>query len=106
MTRRDKYKAKIEKNQAEMQPTYDAYAALDSEINAELEAIEQKKRNAVYEHVMSVFGEGISAEDFAREFDKLMSDNRNRDFVEHLKQMQKERKNVHEDQPPSGRSTS
>jgi hypothetical protein len=55
---------------------------------------------------MSVFGEGISAEVFAREFDKLMSDNRNRDFVEHLKQMQKERKNVHEDQPPSGKSTS
>ena len=45
IAKREKYKEKIEKNRAEIQPTIDAYNALDAEIKAELAQLEQKKRS-------------------------------------------------------------
>ena len=88
MEKRDKLKAKIDKNAAEMQPIYDAYNKLDSEINSELTELEQRKKNAVYDHVMSVFGESLSAEEFAIKFDRIMKDDRNKGLIEQLKREQ------------------
>ena len=92
--KRDKLKARIDKNMNDMKPTYDAYEKIEAEINAELAEIEQKKKDMIYEHVMSLFGESISAEDFATKFDRIMNDNRNRVFVEQLKCDQAERENA------------
>lgn len=89
--KRDKLKARIDKNMNDMKPTYDAYEKLDAEINAELAEIEQKKKNKIFDHVMSLFGESISAEDFATKFDRIMNDNRNKGFVEQLKREQNAR---------------
>ena len=91
IAKREKYKEKIEKNRAEIQPTIDAYNALDAEIKAELAQLEQKKRNAVYDHVISVFGESLSPEEVIVKFDRIMNDNRNKGFIEQLKREQAER---------------
>ena len=110
IAKRDKYKEKIEKNRAEIQPTIDAYNALDAEIKAELAQLEQKKRNAVYDHVISVFGESLSPEEVIVKFDRIMNDNRNKRFIEQLKREQAERKelekNSSEDSPASDKTTS
>lgn len=91
IAKRDKLKEKIEKNRAEIQPTIDAYNALDAEIKADIARLEQEKRNAVYDHVISVFGEDISPEDFIKKFDRIMNDNRNKNFIRQLKDEQAER---------------
>lgn len=83
--KRDKLKAKIDKNNEDMKPTYDAYNKLEAEINSELAELEQRKRNAVYEHVMSVFGSDLSAEDFAKQFDRIMNDKHNKEFIERIR---------------------
>ena len=113
IAKREKYKEKIEKNRAEIQPTIDAYNALDAEIKAELAQLEQKKRNAVYDHVISVFGDSLSPEEVIVKFDRIMNDNRNKGFIEQLKREQAERiksenigKNSPEDSPATGRTTS
>ena len=109
IAKRDKYKEKIEKNRAEIQPTIDAYNALDAEIKAELAQLEQKKRNAVYDHVISVFGESLSPEEVIVKFDRIMNDNRNKGFIEQLKREQAERekcKKISEDSPTSDKTTS
>ena len=110
IAKREKYKEKIEKNRAEIQPTIDAYNALDAEIKAELAQLEQKKRNAVYDHVISVFGESLSPEEVIVKFDRIMNDNRNKGFIEQLKREQAEReksvKNSSEDSPASDKTTS
>ena len=41
MEKRDKLKARIDKNLEDMKPTYKAYEKLEKEINAELEEIKQ-----------------------------------------------------------------
>ena len=91
IAKRDKYKEKIEKNRAEIQPTIDAYNALDAEIKAELAQLEQKKRNAVYDHVISVFGESLSPEEVIEKFDRIMNDNRNAGIVRQLREREDER---------------
>ena len=98
---------------AEIQPTIDAYNALDAEIKAELAQLEQKKRNAVYDHVISVFGDSLSPEEVIVKFDRIMNDNRNKGFIEQLKREQAEReksenigKNSPEDSPASDKTTS
>ena len=110
IAKRDKYKEKIEQNRAEIQPTIDAYNALDAEIKAELAQLEQKKRNAVYDHVISVFGESLSPEEVIVKFDRIMNDNRNKGFIEQLKREQAERekleKNSSEDPPASDKAAS
>ena len=110
IAKRDKYKEKIEKNRAEIQPTIDAYNALDAEIKAELAQLEQKKRNAVYDHVIAVFGESLSPEEVIVKFDRIMNDNRNKGFIEQLKREQAEReklvKNSSENSPVSDKTTS
>ncbi|MBR1374443.1 hypothetical protein IJ556_08360, partial [bacterium] len=80
IAKREKLKDKIEKNRAEIQPTIDAYNALDAEIKADIARLEQEKRNTVYDHVMSVFGETLSPEEFIKKFDRIMNDNRNKSF--------------------------
>lgn len=87
IAKRNRLKAKIDKNAAEIQPTIDAFNEIDAEIAADLEKLEQEKKDRIYSHVMSVFGEDMPPEDFAREFDKLINDQRNRGFVEHLAQL-------------------
>lgn len=109
IAKRDKLKEKIEKKRAEIQPTIDAYNALDAEIKAEIAQLEQKKRNAVYDHVISVFGESLSPEEVIEKFDRIMNDNRNKGFIEQLKREQAERekcKKISEDSPATGRTTS
>lgn len=96
IAKRDKLKEKIEKNRAEIQPTIDAYNALDAEIKADLARLEQEKRNTVYDHVMSVFGEDISPEEFIKKFDRIMNDNRNKSFIRQLKEDQSEREKLKE----------
>ena len=96
IAKREKYKEKIEKNRAEIQPTIDAYNALDAEIKADLARLEQEKRNTVYDHVMSVFGEDISPEEFIKKFDRIMNDNRNKSFIRQLKEDQSEREKLKE----------
>ena len=96
IAKRDKLKEKIEKNRAEIQPTIDAYNALDAEIKADLARLEQEKRNTVYDHVMSVFGEDISPEEFIKKFDRIMNDNRNKNFIRQLKDEQAEREKIKE----------
>ncbi|MBO4865838.1 MAG: hypothetical protein J5582_04635 [Ruminococcus sp.] len=91
MEKRDKLKARIDKNLEDMKPTYKAYEKLEKEINAELEEIKQKEKNKIYEHVMSLFGYSLSPEDFIKKFDRIMNDSRNRGFVEQLKREQTER---------------
>lgn len=92
IAKRDKYKEKIEKSRADIQPTVDAYNALDAEIQADLAQLDREKRDAVYDHVMSVFGEDITIDEFRTEFDKLITDTRNKNFVEHLKRLQEQRR--------------
>ena len=113
IAKREKYKEKIEKNRAEIQPTIDAYNALDAEIKAELAQLEQKKRNAVYDHVISVFGDSLSPEEVIVKFDRIMNDNRNKGFIEQLKREQAEREKSEnigkispEDSPISDKTTS
>ena len=92
IAKRNKLREKIEKSRADIQPTVDAYNTLDAEIKADIAQNEQRKRDAVYDHVMSVFGADISADEFRNEFDKLIGDTRNRGFVEHLKRLQEQRR--------------
>ena len=94
IAKREKLKDKIEKNRAEIQPTIDAYNALDAEIKADIARLEQEKRNTVYDHVMSVFGETLSPEEFIKKFDRIMNDNRNKNFIRQLKDEQAERKKL------------
>ena len=96
IAKRDKLKEKIEKNRAEIQPTIDAFNALDAEIKADIARLEQEKRDAVYDHVMSVFGEDISPEEFIKKFDRIMNDNRNKSFIRQLKEDQSEREKLKE----------
>ncbi|MBR6045948.1 MAG: hypothetical protein IKP47_09980 [Ruminococcus sp.] len=92
IAKRDKYREKIDKNTAEIQPIIDAYNTLDAEIQADLAQLDKAKRDAVYDHVMSVFGEDITVDEFKTEFDKLINDTRNKNFVEHLKRKQEQRR--------------
>ena len=92
IAKRDKLLAQIKKSRADIQPKVDAYNVLDAEIQADIECLEREKRDTVYYHVMSVFGEDISPEEFKKEFDKLINDPRNKNFVEHLKRLQEQRK--------------
>ena len=92
IAKRDKYREKIEKSRADIQPTVDAYNALDAEIQADLAQLDKEKRDAIYDHVISVFGEDISVDEFKTEFDKLINDTRNKNFVEHLKRKQEQRR--------------
>ena len=94
IAKRDRLLEQIEKSRAEIQPKVDAYNALDAEIKADLEQLEREKRDTVYDHVMSVFGEDISPEEFKVEFNKLINDPRNKQFVEHLKRLQEQRKSA------------
>lgn len=96
IAKREKYKEKIDKNRAEIRPTIDAYNALDAEIKADLARLEQEKRNTVYDHVMSVFGEDISPEEFIKKFNRIMNDNRNKNFIRQLKEDQAEREKLKE----------
>lgn len=98
MEKRDKLKARIDKNLEDMKPTYKAYEKLEKEINAELEEIKQKEKNNIYEHVMSLFGYSLSSEDFIKKFDRIMNDNRNRGFIEQLKHDQAEREKLKNEQ--------
>ena len=98
MEKRDKLKARIDKNLEDMKPTYKAYEKLEKEINAELEEIKQKEKNKIYEHVMSLFGYSLSSEDFIKKFDRIMNDNRNRGFIEQLKHDQAEREKLKNEQ--------
>ena len=84
----------IKKSRAEIQPKVDAYNALDAEIKADLEQLEREKRDTVYDHVMSVFGEDISPEEFVVKFDRIMNDNRNKNFIQQLKREQAERQKL------------
>lgn len=113
IAKRDKLKEKIEKNRAEIQPTVDAFNAIDAEIKADLARLEQEKRDAVYDHVISVFGDSLSPEEVIVKFDRIMNDNRNKGFIEQLKREQAEReksenigKNSPEDSPATGKTTS
>ena len=94
IAKRDRLLEQIEKSRAEIQPKVDAYNALDAEIKADLEQLERKKRDAVYDHVMSVFGEDISPEEFVVKFDRIMNDNRNKNFIQQLKREQAERQKL------------
>ena len=91
IAKRNKLREKIEKSHADIQPKVDAYNALDAEIQADLAQLDKEKRDAIYDHVMSVFGEDISVDEFRTEFDKLINDTRNKNFVEHLKRKQEQR---------------
>ncbi len=104
---------KVTLEMKEIQPTIDAYNALDAEIKAELAQLEQKKRNAVYDHVISVFGDSLSPEEVIVKFDRIMNDNRNKGFIEQLKREQAEREKSEnigkispEDSPISDKTTS
>jgi len=90
----DRLLEQIERSRVEIQPKVDAYNAIDAEIKADLEQLERKKRDTVYDHVMSVFGEDISPEEFAVKFDRIMNDNRNKNFIQQLKREQAERKKL------------
>ncbi|MBR6873254.1 MAG: hypothetical protein IKN17_07090 [Ruminococcus sp.] len=94
IAKRDKLLVQIEKSRAEIQPKVDAYNAINEEIKADIERLEREKRDAVFDHVMSVFGEDISPEEFKVEFNKLINDPRNKNFVEHLKRLQEQRKSA------------
>ena len=48
IAKREKYKEKIVKNRAEIQPTIDAYNALDAEIKAELAQLEHRYSGIPY----------------------------------------------------------
>jgi len=94
IAKRDRLLEQIERSRVEIQPKVDAYNAIDAEIKADLEQLERKKRDTVYDHVMSVFGEDISPEEFAVKFDRIMNDNRNKNFIQQLKREQAERKKL------------
>ena len=94
IAKRDRLWEQIEKSRAEIQPKVDAYNAIDAEIKADIERLEREKRDTVYDHIMSVFGEDISPEEFKTEFNKLINDPRNKGFVEHLKHLQEQRKSA------------
>ena len=94
IAKRDRLLEQIEKNRAEIQPKVDAYNAIDAQIKADLEQLEREKRDTVYDHVMSVFGEDISPEEFVVKFDRIMNDNRNKNFIQQLKREQAERKKL------------
>ena len=45
---------------------------------------------------MSVFGEDISPEEFIKKFDRIMNDNRNKNFIRQLKEDHAEREKLKE----------